>query len=212
MAFGMDKMSVFLQILMLSLVACSQHSEPTADSRIQAQDTWKLICVGDGFTAGVGVQPDEAYPAQLSALLSDAERPVKVVNAAIKGETIADFGERLDWLLQQRFDAMLLVYGMEQAGAASEERWEDWANVVERIKAVQPRATIWIGTDKPQQWKDLLNTWPEGRGKEIGVVDVALPAVEKRPRLWSEGYPSRQGHGAVARRLAGVFLPLLSGN
>lgn len=210
MTFVMHKTSFWVFILIWVLAACSRESEQPPEHVGQVQATWKLICVGDGYTAGVGVEPNEAYPAQLSAMLSGKGTSVKVVNAAIKGESVADFGERMDWLLQQRFDAMLLVYDMEQMGdtSAAEGRWEDWAGVLERIKAVQSHATIWIGTDKPQPWKDMLNAWPEGRGAKIRVVDLSL----SRAGMWSEDgrYPSKKGHAVLARRLAGIFSPLLS--
>ena len=66
-----------------------------------------------GFTAGIGVSTESAYPAQLARLLEADGYQAKVVNAGIKGETVQGSFERVAWLLQQRFDIFVLATGWD---------------------------------------------------------------------------------------------------
>lgn len=64
----------FIGLLLIS--ACSQPSLPA----LQPQD--KIMAFGDSLTAGVGVKPQQAYPAVLARLSAR-----EVINAGVPGET-----------------------------------------------------------------------------------------------------------------------------
>lgn len=65
----------------------AQHNNPLpnrAEGGVGGGPT--LLCVGDSWTYGVGVRPEESFPAQLSALLPK-EPPTKVINLGEPGAT-----------------------------------------------------------------------------------------------------------------------------
>ena len=70
-----------------------------------------IVFLGTSLTAGLGVDPAEAYPALIQAKLDSAELPYRTQNAGISGETSAGALERLDWVLQQPMEVMVVETG-----------------------------------------------------------------------------------------------------
>ena len=70
-----------------------------------------VLALGDSLTAGLGLSPDQAYPAQLEIMLRKAGYPHRVVNGGVSGDTSAGGLARTDWLLRQRPDVVILALG-----------------------------------------------------------------------------------------------------
>jgi acyl-CoA thioesterase-1 len=71
----------------------------------------RIIALGDSLTEGMGVPMEEAYPAQLERKLWDAGYAVSVVNAGVSGETSSGTLTRVDWVLRQQPDIVILAIG-----------------------------------------------------------------------------------------------------
>src|SRR2546423_8881151 len=77
-----------------------------------AGDTPKRIVVlGDSIAAGYGVDPEEAYPAVLQRKIEEAKLPYTVVNAGVSGDTTAGGLRRIDWILKQPLDILVVELG-----------------------------------------------------------------------------------------------------
>ena len=75
-----------------------------------------VLAVGTSLTAGYGLpDPDLAYPGLLEKRVEEAGLPYRVVNAGVSGETSAGALRRLDWLLRQKIDVLLLETGANDA-------------------------------------------------------------------------------------------------
>jgi acyl-CoA thioesterase-1 len=70
-----------------------------------------IIAVGDSLTAGFGVTMDEAFPAQLERKLMHAGYNLHVINAGINGEKSGEALARVDWILSQKPDIVILQTG-----------------------------------------------------------------------------------------------------
>jgi acyl-CoA thioesterase I len=70
----------------VSVLACFTHA--------QAQESL-IVALGDSNTAGAGVDPTEAYPAQLEYMLRQRGHPVRVANAGLSGDTFEGMLRRL---------------------------------------------------------------------------------------------------------------------
>src|SRR5690242_18271000 len=82
------------------------------DSSVQHHDTRQVILfVGTSLTAGLGVDPDSAYPAVIQRRLDSLHLPWRAQNAGVSGETSAGALRRLSWLLQAPFRILLLETG-----------------------------------------------------------------------------------------------------
>src|SRR5258708_31663798 len=73
-----------------------------------------ILFFGDSLTAGYGLSPEEAFPAQVEKSLAKAGHSIKVVNAALSGETSAGGLSRVDWVRRPPIDLVVL-----QAGATN---------------------------------------------------------------------------------------------
>jgi acyl-CoA thioesterase-1 len=70
-----------------------------------------VVVLGDSLTAGLGLDPRDAYPAILQRMLKDHGYPFEVVNAGVSGDTSADGLRRLDWSLDGNVQVLILALG-----------------------------------------------------------------------------------------------------
>lgn len=71
----------------------------------------RVVFLGDSLTAGLGLGAEDAYPARLGRAWTAAGLPVEVVNAGVSGDTTAGGLRRLDWLLAQHPDLLVVALG-----------------------------------------------------------------------------------------------------
>ena len=86
-------------------------------------ETQTLLALGDSLTAGLGLDPTQAFPAKLEAALKARGHDVVVLNAGVSGDTAAQGAARLDWALTDDVDAVLVELGANDAlrGLAPEQ-------------------------------------------------------------------------------------------
>jgi acyl-CoA thioesterase-1 len=116
----MIQLRLLLSILptLLLLIACG-GAEPTpapaptvpAPTLPAPRQGLLIVAMGDSLTEGLGVDPAEAYPAQLEAKLRAAGYDVTVANAGVSGETSSGALGRVDWILRQQPDIVILATG-----------------------------------------------------------------------------------------------------
>ncbi|MDP2310434.1 MAG: arylesterase [Pseudomonadota bacterium] len=71
----------------------------------------RVVFLGDSLTAGLGLSVDQAFPARAGKALAERGLPVQVVNAGVSGDTSAGGLRRLDWILSQKPDVLVLALG-----------------------------------------------------------------------------------------------------
>ena len=67
--------------------------------------------VGTSLTAGLGLEPDSAYPIQIQRKIDSAGLPFDVTNAGVSGETTSGLLDRLDWLMRGKPDVIVIESG-----------------------------------------------------------------------------------------------------
>lgn len=125
------------------LWACSAPTPPSAPSPqaspspAAADPTRHLVAFGDSLTEGLGVDPEETYPAQLERRLRAEGLAWKVTNAGYSGETSSGARSRLDWVLKLEPDAVLLETGGNDGlrGVSPEVTRENVSFLVDELKA-----------------------------------------------------------------------------
>lgn len=75
----------------------------------------KILALGDSLTEGYGVDAADSYPAQLQKFLNTQGINTQVINSGISGETSTGLLERLDWVLRQNPDIVILNSGANDA-------------------------------------------------------------------------------------------------
>ncbi|MGB5665310.1 MAG: GDSL-type esterase/lipase family protein, partial [Maribacter sp.] len=70
-----------------------------------------ILFFGNSLTAGMGLDPEEAFPAVIQSKLDSLRLDYQVVNAGLSGETTASGKNRLNWVLKQKVDIFVLELG-----------------------------------------------------------------------------------------------------
>lgn len=121
-------------------------SPATHDQRpaTRAATQRNILFVGTSLTAGYGLDPDSAYPLQIQRMIDSAGLAYNVINAGISGETSAALLTRLDWLLRQPFDVIVVETGANDGlrGIPVDAMAANIERIVERVKTVRPAARI----------------------------------------------------------------------
>src|SRR5690606_25347652 len=84
---------------------------PGPDLPAVPADAPLVVFLGDSLTAGFGLGEEQAFPALVGAELARRGLPVRVINGGISGDTTTGGLERVDWLLAQRPDLVVVELG-----------------------------------------------------------------------------------------------------
>jgi acyl-CoA thioesterase-1 len=103
-----------------------------------------VVFFGTSLTAGPGLEPEQAYPALVEKLAASEGTPIKAVNAGLSGETTAGAVRRIDWVLKNPADIVVIETGANDAlrGLDPDSAGANIERVVASVKRVQPRARI----------------------------------------------------------------------
>ena len=71
----------------------------------------RVVFLGTSLTAGLGLDPEQAYPAVIQRKIDSAGLPFEAVNAGVSGETSAGARRRIDWLLRQPVSVLVIETG-----------------------------------------------------------------------------------------------------
>lgn len=96
-----------------------------------------VVFLGDSLAAGLHLAADQAFPAVTQALLAEEGLPFRLVNAGVSGDTSAGGLARLDWLLSQEPDLLVLELGANDGlrGVSIASLRSNLREIIERTRA-----------------------------------------------------------------------------
>lgn len=106
---------------------------------------WPLVIfLGDSLTAGLGLPEEQAYPAVLDRRLDAEGTPARVLNAGVSGDTTAGGLARLDWLLKQKPDVLVVGLGANDGlrGLDLDDTEKNLREIIRRAKASGVRVLL----------------------------------------------------------------------
>lgn len=186
----------------------------------EAGDTGIVLVVGTSLTAGLGVDPSDAYPARLQERVDAAGLPFRVVNAGVSGETSAGALARMDWLLQQHPDVLIVETGANDGlrGLDADALERNLTAIVERARAAVPGISIAIvqmeappnlGRSYTQRFRAAYGNVAEAEGVALlpfPLMDVAgIDSLNQPDGI----HPTPRGHRLMADALWPALEPLL---
>ncbi|MEO8337282.1 MAG: arylesterase [bacterium] len=103
-----------------------------------------VLFLGTSLTAGLGLDPDSAYPQQLQRKIDASALAYQTVNAGVSGETSAGLLRRLDWVLQAPAAVIVVETGANDGlrGQPVEGTKATIGQVLTRIRKEQPDAKL----------------------------------------------------------------------
>ena len=104
----------------------------------------KIAVLGDSITAGYGLAPGQALPARLQAALQTRARNVTILNHGVSGDTVAGGLARVDWMLADKPDIVLVALGGNDAlrGSDPGQAERNLDAIVTKLKAAN--VTVWL--------------------------------------------------------------------
>ena len=178
-----------------------------------------VVFLGDSLTAGLGLEEAEAYPALLGTRLAAQGQPIRVINAGVSGDTTAGGLRRLDWLLRQKPDIVVVGLGANDAlrGAAPEEIERNLREILSRSRAAGAQVLLLgmmippnYGPDYARRFSDLYPRIAKDMG--VPLVPFLLKGVGGVPELnQADGiHPTAVGHEKVADNVYPYLRDLLA--
>lgn len=135
--------------------AADRYSDQQSNTAVQStRDAAKTILfIGTSLTAGYGLPSDSAFPALIQRKIDSLRWSFSVRNAGVSGETSAGALRRLDWLLEQSADVVVLETGANDAlrGVDPDSTRENIRAIVRGLKARLPAVEILLlGMEAPR--------------------------------------------------------------
>lgn len=190
-----------------------------ADSPPGAPPTGPLVAfLGDSLTAGYELPEAQAFPALVGDRLRKEGVPIRVVNAGVSGDTSAGGLRRLDWLLSQHPDVVVVELGANDGlrGQPVAEMETNLRAIVEKIRAAGARVLL-LGMRLPPSYGPLYvrrfeAVYPRiARELHVPLVPFLLEGVAGRPDLTlPDGlHPNAAGHRIAAENVLPSLRTLL---
>jgi len=179
-----------------------------------------VLFVGTSLTAGLGLEPDSAFPSLIQQKIDAAALPVSVVNAGVSGETTSGLLERLDWLLRAPFDVMVLETGANDGlrGIPAATVRQNITTALSRIRGKRPDARILLVQMEvlpnlgPRYAAEFHAVYPDlAKQPGVSLVSFLLDGVAGRTELnQSDGiHPNQRGERIVAETIWKSLKPVL---
>jgi acyl-CoA thioesterase I len=178
-----------------------------------------VVAFGDSLTAGLGVAPEEAWPALVEARLRKEGYPYRVVNAGVSGDTTAGGLRRVDWVLRNRPAIAVVALGANDGlrGLGTDAMETNLLAIVERLKAGGARVLL-AGMKVPPNYgaaytRAFGDVFPDvARRTGSALMPFLLDGVAADPALnQADGiHPNAAGHRAIAERLWPHLVALLA--
>jgi acyl-CoA thioesterase-1 len=219
----------------ISLVGCSENEAKDTSRDTVVLDTARavgisvpanrdprpsLLIVGTSLTAGLGLDPESAYPALLQRKLDSAHIAFRVVNAGYSGETSAGALRRIEWLLKDSAAVVMIETGANDGlrGQDVDSTRATLRAIVRRVKEVLPDATILLAQmESPpnlgERYTTAFRSMFPAVAKEEGItlVPFLLDRVAGVPAM-NQGdgiHPNEAGSKLVADNVFRALLPVL---
>lgn len=179
-----------------------------------------IVFAGTSLTAGLGLDPDSAYPMHVQRMLDSAGFEYDVVNAGVSGETSSALLRRLDWLLREPFAVFIIETGANDGlrGIPVETMQANIEQIIDRVRATRPGARVALvrmeappnmGATYTQRFREAFPAIAQRKG--VPLIPFLLDGVAGESRL-NQGdgiHPNASGSRIVAKNMWQGLRPLL---
>lgn len=209
--------------LIAGLFACEQaREEAPANATPPAYSSShpSVMFLGTSLTAGLGIDPEQAYPALIQKKIDSAGLDYRVVNAGVSGETSAGALRRTDWLFQGPVAVLVVETGANDGlrGLPPDSLRANIQAIFDRAKRLQPRPRlVLVGMRVPPNYGRAYSQrfqaiYPElARANNAALVPFLLEGVGGVPDLnQPDGvHPTAEGQRRLAETVWRVLEPVL---
>jgi acyl-CoA thioesterase-1 len=181
----------------------------------------RILVLGNSITAGFGLSQEQAFPARLQARVDSAGFEYEVVNAGLSGETTAGGRRRMEWLLRQDADILIIELGGNDGlrGTEPESMRDNLVAIIETARASNPDMKIVLGgmrmpINMGGPYRERFESVYPEIAEETGVVLIPhiLEGVGGVPSMnQPDGiHPTAAGQEVIAETVWEALEPLLA--
>ena len=195
----------------------SSSNVPSASSRgVEAAS--RIVAFGNSLTAGLGVSPDQSYPAQLQRRLLEAGYHYEVINAGVSGDTTTGGLRRLDWILKSRPSMVILELGANDGlrGQPLSLMASNLAKIIDGLQQAGVEVVLAGMQIPPNYGLDYTTGFASlfeqlARDHSVTLIPFFLEGVAARKELnQADGiHPTAEGYRIVSQTVFDVIEPLL---
>lgn len=176
------------------------------------EEAIRVVFLGTSLTEGLGLaRPStEAWPSHVANLADSAGIVLRVVNAGVSGETSAGALRRLEWVMQQFPDVLVVETGANDAlrGLPVEQLEANLDEIVRRMKDGHPDVTVVMaqmeappnmGPDYADAFRSVYPRVADRQG--TALIPFVLDGVAGSEELNQDDgiHPTLEGHRIMAR-------------
>tara|TARA_R100001369_G_scaffold92774_1_gene139747 strand:+ start:3555 stop:4271 length:717 start_codon:yes stop_codon:yes gene_type:complete len=199
-----------------------EKEEKAIENKVETKSENKVILFfGNSLTAGMGLDPNEAFPALIQEKIDSLQLPYKVVNAGLSGETTASGKNRLGWVLNADIEVFVLELGANDGlrGISLEETRGNLQEIIDVVQQKNPNTTIILagmqippnmGQDYTSEFKDIF---PDLATKNnVGLIPFLLKDVAGNPELnQPDGiHPTAEGQKIIANNIWPIIAEIIN--
>jgi acyl-CoA thioesterase-1 len=179
-----------------------------------------VLFLGTSLTAGLGLEPEQAYPALIQQKIDSAGLKYRVVNAGVSGETSAGALRRTDWLFREPVSVLVLETGANDGlrGLSPDSLEANIQGIFDRARQLEPRPLlVLLGMRMPPNYGRVYADRFQQVYREVArrngavLVPFLLEGVGGVPSLnQSDGiHPTAEGQRRIAETVWRVLEPVL---
>jgi acyl-CoA thioesterase I len=189
---------------------------------LRAAELKTIVFLGDSLTAGYGLDDPaaQAYPTLIQNKIDAAHLPYRVVNAGLSGDTTAGGVRRIDWILRQPVDFLVLALGGNDGlrGLAPTLSQANLQVIIDRLREKNPRAQLVLaGMQMPVSMGESYAAAFRGifpalaEKNRAALVPFLLEGVGAQPELNQPDliHPTAAGQKFLADNVWKILRPLL---
>jgi acyl-CoA thioesterase-1 len=205
----------------MTVVKGSEDSSAPAAAPSTSVRAPVVLFFGTSLTAGLGLDPEQAFPSLIEKRAAAEGLPITSVNGGLSGETTAGAARRIDWVLRTPADMVVIEGGANDAlrGLSPDAARANLEQVIASIRQKQPRAKIvLIQMEAPPNYgatytRSFRAIYADiARKENIPLVPFLLDGVAGISRLnQPDGlHPNLAGERIVADNLWKALKPIVA--
>ena len=171
-----------------------------------------MLFLGTSLTEGLGLDrpSSDAWPSRIADLADSVGIPIAVTNAGLGGDTSAGALRRLDWVLRQGPDILIVETGANDGlrGLSVDQLEENLDEIVRWVHREFPDVEVLLSQMEapPSMGADYTDAFREvyprvAKRREVELIPFLLEGVAANPALNQRDgiHPTPEGHRRMAQ-------------
>ena len=176
----------------------------------KAADGPVILALGDSLVAGYGLGNADSFPTKLQAALQADGIDARVINAGVSGDTSAGGLSRVDWLLADKPNLLLLELGANDGlrGQEPASTEQNLAGIIEKAQAAGIRVLLTgmmappnLGQDYAAEFNAVFPRLAEQYGTDFYPFFLDGVAGELSLNLGDGMHPNPAGVDVIVERI-----------